>query len=104
MNINTEDDLAKAQELVKNSNMEEVLSEVDPQDPTMDEYTLPLEGTISLSPQYANPSICFYDNNEPIMVFKKGKFIWKGEEVEDKFQIYERFNEWLTQAETNKSR
>jgi hypothetical protein len=29
------------------------------------------------------------------MVIKKGKFIWKGEEVEDVYNIYERFNEWM---------
>lgn len=102
MNINTEEDLARAQESVKNSNMDEILKEVDPQDPTTDEYALPIEGMVSLSPQYANPSIYFYENNEPVMVIKKGKFVWMGEEIEDTHDIYERFNEWLIRTNSSK--
>jgi hypothetical protein len=55
------------------------------------------QGSLRLSPEYSNPSFTFTDGttNEPIMVIKKGKFIWKGEEVEDVYNIYERFNEWM---------
>lgn len=51
-----------------------------------------------------NPTISFTvtdGSGSPIVVMKieKGKFYWKGEEVEDKYKIYERFNEWMSQAE-----
>lgn len=52
--------------------------------------------SINMNKEHANPSITFWDSNiEPIIVINKGKFIWKGEEVEDVHNIYERFNEWL---------
>lgn len=35
-----------------------------------------------------------------VMWIKEGKFFWKGEEVTDKYKVYERFNEWLSKAET----
>ena len=35
---------------------------------------------------------------EKLIEIKKGSFFWKGEEVEDKYQVYERFNEWLRAA------
>ena len=41
----------------------------------------------------------FYAKQEEIIKLSKGKFYFKGEEVEDKYQVYERFNEWLTLAE-----
>lgn len=55
------------------------------------------EGSIKISPEYSNPFFYFYDSEtkEPIMVIKKGKFIWKGEEIEDVHDIYKRFNEWM---------
>lgn len=37
-----------------------------------------------------------------IMKISEGKFYWKGEEVTDAHQVYERFNEWLTQAKKTK--
>lgn len=38
-------------------------------------------------------------HTEEIMKIEKGKFFWKGEEVEDRYEVYERFNEWLTLSE-----
>ena len=32
----------------------------------------------------------------------EGRFYFKGELVEDKYQVYERFNEWLKMAEEGK--
>jgi hypothetical protein len=49
-------------------------------------------------------SILFYANTEEIIKLSEGKFYFKGEEVEDKHQVYERFHEWLTQAEMPKPR
>jgi len=49
-------------------------------------------------------SILFYANAEEMIKVSEGKFYFKGEEVEDKYQVYERFNEWLTQAEMPKPR
>ena len=40
----------------------------------------------------------FYAKQEEIIKLSEGKFYFKGEEVEDKYQVYERFNEWLTLA------
>jgi len=41
------------------------------------------------------------DNGElyEIMRIEKGKFFWKGEEVQDTQKVYERFNDWLKLAE-----
>lgn len=41
----------------------------------------------------------FYAKQEEVLRLAKGKFYYRGEEVEDKYQVYERFNEWLTLAE-----
>ena len=39
--------------------------------------------SINMNKEHANPSITFWDSNvEPIIVINKGKFIWKGEEIE----------------------
>lgn len=38
------------------------------------------------------------DKEEMIKLSRDG-FYFKGEKVEDKYQVYERFNEWLKQAE-----
>jgi hypothetical protein len=43
--------------------------------------------------------IRFSAKQEEIIRIAQGKFYFKGEEVEDKYQVYERFNEWLTLAE-----
>ena len=34
-----------------------------------------------------------------ILRISKGKFYWKGQEVKDRYKIYERFNKWLKMAE-----
>jgi hypothetical protein len=34
------------------------------------------------------------------MNITNGKFYWKDEQIDDIHNIYERFNEWLTKAET----
>ena len=36
---------------------------------------------------------------QEVMKITKGTFYWKGEPVEDKHEIYERFHEWMTMAE-----
>ena len=56
------------------------------------------EKTINLVPR---SSIYFTlkDEAEPVIIISYGKFYWKGEEIEDIYNIYERFNEWLTKAE-----
>jgi hypothetical protein len=45
------------------------------------------------------------ENNEPVEIIKitKEGFFYKGEKVEDAYNVYERFNEWLTKAEHNES-
>ena len=40
-----------------------------------------------------------YAKQEEVLKISQGKFYYKGELVEDKYQVYERFNEWLTMAE-----
>ena len=46
---------------------------------------------------HKSPELQFYTKGtiDPIMKLTRGKFYWKGKEVEDVHQIYERFNEWL---------
>jgi hypothetical protein len=41
----------------------------------------------------------FYAKQEEILKIAQGRFYYKGELVEDKYQVYERFNEWLKMAE-----
>jgi hypothetical protein len=43
--------------------------------------------------------IRFSAKQEEVIRLAKGKFYYRGEEVEDKYQVYERFNEWLILAE-----
>ena len=45
-------------------------------------------------------SVPLEDGVEAIELIKlsKGKFYWKGEEVEDKQKVYERFCEWMSRA------
>ena len=45
------------------------------------------------------PTIRFSAKQEEVLKISQGKFYYKGELVEDKYQVYERFNEWLTMAE-----
>lgn len=46
------------------------------------------------------PAFKFHLNNdpEPIMVIADGKFIWKGQEIEDVHQVYEKFCEFMRQV------
>lgn len=39
------------------------------------------------------------EENKEIIKITQGKFYWLGEEIEDKYEVYERFNEWLKLAE-----
>jgi hypothetical protein len=41
----------------------------------------------------------FYAKQEEVIRLAEGRFYYKGELVEDKYQVYERFNEWLKMAE-----
>jgi hypothetical protein len=44
----------------------------------------------------------FYAKQEEVLKIAQGRFYYKGELVEDKYQVYERFNEWLKMAEEEK--
>ena len=44
-------------------------------------------------------TIVFSAKQEEVLRISQGRFYFRGEEVEDKYQVYERFNEWLTLAE-----
>jgi hypothetical protein len=44
-------------------------------------------------------TIVFSAKQEEVIRIAQGRFYFRGEEVEDKYQVYERFNEWLTLAE-----
>ena len=44
----------------------------------------------------------FYAKQEEVIRLAEGRFYFKGELVEDKYQVYERFNEWLKMAEEGK--
>ena len=41
----------------------------------------------------------FYAKTEEVIRLSEGRFYFRGEEVEDKYQVYERFHEWLKMAE-----
>ena len=43
----------------------------------------------------------FYAKQEEVIRLSEGEFYYKGELVEDKYQVYERFNEWLKMAESD---
>ena len=47
------------------------------------------------------PTIRFSAKQEEVIRLSEGRFYFKGEEVEDKYQVYERFNEWLKMAEAD---
>ena len=47
-------------------------------------------------------TIRFSAKQEEVIRIAQGRFYYKGELVEDKYQVYERFNEWLTLAEEEK--
>ena len=63
------------------------------------------EGGLNLKGEFSfkdAPEISFMSpNNKEAIRIKKGKFYWKGQEVKDKYKVYERFNEWLKQTEIN---
>ncbi len=61
-------------------------------------------GSLSISEEYKKPSLRFYtpDNPDPVLVIREGKFILKGEEVNDVHLIYEGFNEWLQNVRKQK--
>lgn len=44
-------------------------------------------------------SIFFRVGSEELIRLEKGKFFWKGEEVSDAHQVYEKFREFLSEAE-----
>ena len=44
-------------------------------------------------------TIRFSAKQEEVIRIVQGQVYYKGELVEDKYQVYERFNEWLTMAE-----
>ena len=56
-------------------------------------------GVLMTKPIQENPLIVFSAKQEEVIRISKGKFYFRGEEVEDKYQVYERFNEWLTMVE-----
>ena len=44
----------------------------------------------------------FYAKQEEVIRLAEGRFYYRGELVEDKYQVYERFHEWLKMVEENK--
>lgn len=68
----------------------------------MSENEIILENDHGLEIPQGDKSIIFsLDGETPseVMRISKGKFYWKGQEIDDIHDIYERFNEWLTKAE-----
>jgi hypothetical protein len=58
------------------------------------------EPILELKEMDQDPTIKFMTKGpEEVIRISKGKFYFRGEEVEDKYQVYERFNEWMTMAE-----
>jgi hypothetical protein len=58
------------------------------------------EPLLELKEMDQDPTIKFMTRvPEEVIRISKGKFYFKGEEIEDKYQVYERFNEWMTMAE-----
>ena len=50
-------------------------------------------------PAQEENTLRFYAKTEEVLRLAEGRFYYRGELVEDKYQVYERFNEWLTMAE-----
>ena len=67
-----------------------------------------MENEIKLDEQNANPKIVFTagkpPHSEEILRLEKGKFFYKGKEIEDINKIYERFSEWMDLAEEDKGK
>ena len=61
-----------------------------------------LQEKLVITGEQATNSIRLHVNTEEIIRLSEGKFYFKGEEVEDRYQVYERFNEWLKRAEETK--
>ena len=47
-------------------------------------------------------TIRFYAKQEEVIRLSEGRFYFRGEEVEDKYKVYERFHEWLKMVEEDK--
>jgi hypothetical protein len=58
-----------------------------------------LQDKLVLMGEQATNSIRLHVNTEEVIRLAEGRFYFRGEEVEDKYQVYERFNEWLKRAE-----
>jgi len=58
-------------------------------------------GVLKTEPVQEN-TLRFYAKTEEVLKIAQGRFYYKGELVEDKYQVYERFNEWLKLAEEEK--
>jgi hypothetical protein len=43
-----------------------------------------------------------WNDNKEVMRISKGKFFWKGVEVKDAKNVYERFHQWLCMVEKPK--
>ena len=59
---------------------------------------------VLMGEQVQENTLRFYAKDEEIIRLSEGRFYFRGELVEDKYQVYERFHEWLTmveQIETN---
>ena len=79
--------------------------------PALTEYNNTMEETKELQDQQLvlmgeeqtpENAVRFYAKQEEVIRLSEGKFYYRGEEVEDKYQVYERFNEWLKMAEQNR--
>ena len=62
------------------------------------------ELVLMTKPVQENPLIVFSAKQEEVIRLSEGRFYFRGEEVEDKYQVYERFNEWMTMAEEEKNK
>ena len=56
-------------------------------------------GVLMTKPIQENSLIVFSAKQEEVIRLAEGRFYFKGELVEDKYQVYERFHEWLKMAE-----
>jgi hypothetical protein len=54
-----------------------------------------MKETLEIRNPLAPHTITFQTNGDEIIKITEGKFYWKGEEVEDAHEVYERLNEWL---------
>ena len=61
-----------------------------------------LQDKLVVTGEQTTNSIRLHVNTEEVIRLSEGRFYFKGEEVEDKYQVYERFNEWLKTVEEDK--